>query len=125
MWLVSGGKNAGQGGERRTDNVDATHQFIGTPVGIHFVHDYGEHLECLRQLARGNRESTLDIVKIQSIGLALFFRFVDQFLAHLRLGHGLCGGDDQISLAPRGHQAGLIAPVAVGLAEVLDGHTRH
>ena len=84
-----------------------------------------QDLEGLRQGAGGHGEAALNIVEIQSVGLALFFNFVDQLLPHFGFGETLVGSDDQISLAAGGHQAGLIAAVSVGLVEAFDGHAGH
>ena len=79
----------------------------------------------LRQLARGDGEAALDVVEIQAVGFALFFHFVDEFLPHLGFRDRLRGGDNEIALASGGHESGLIAAVAIGLAKIFYGHARH
>ena len=123
--LVAGGENASQRREWRAYDVHAAHQLVGPAIGINLVNHHGKHLKRLRQLARGDGEAALDVVEVQAVGLALLFYFINEFLPHLAVGDGLCGGDDQISLAARGHEAGLIAAVAIRNAEILDGHAGH
>src|SRR5271154_4588659 len=104
--LVAGGDDACESGKRSADNVDTANEFIGATVGINLINDDRQNLECLRQRASGEGKAALDVIEVQAIGLALLLDFVDELLAHLGFGNGLAGGDDQISLAAGGHQAG-------------------
>src|SRR5579859_4843757 len=124
VFLIAGGDDAGQRGERSADDIHAADEFVGAAIGVDLIDDYGKHLKRLRQGTRGEREATLNVVEIQAVGFALFFYFVDQFLAHFVFRDGLGRSDDQISLAAGGHKAGLVAAVAVRMFETLNGHAR-
>src|SRR6266704_3439225 len=123
--LISRRQNPRQRGQRRTHDVHAAHQFIGTPVRVYLVHKHRQHLERLRQRPRRQRKPSLNVVEVQAVGLALFLHFFNQLLPHFRFGHGFCGRDDQVPLASRGHSSWLVSSMTVRLAEILDGHPRH
>src|SRR5258708_4938421 len=123
--LISGRQNPRQRRQRRTHNIHPAHQFVRTPVGVHPVYQHRQDLERLRQRSRCQRKTALNVIEIQSVRLPLFFYFIDQLLPHFRFGHRFCRSHDQVSLAPRGHPAGLVSPVSVRLAEILDRHARH
>ena len=79
--MISGEQNAVHRGQRRADDIDAAHQFVGAAIGINAPDQNRQNLECLRHGTLGQRESSLDILEIKSVGLALFFNFVDQLMA--------------------------------------------
>src|SRR6266851_3604362 len=123
--LVSSCENPGQRCQRRAHNVHSAHQFIRAPVGIHLVHNHRQHLERLRQRARRQRKSALNIVEVQPVWFPLLLHLINQFLPHVRFGHRLCRRDDQVSLASRWHPSRLVSPMPIRLPEILDRHPRH
>ncbi len=62
--------------QRRADNVHAAHEFIGAAIGVDSPDHHRDHLECLGRSTAGERESALNILEIQSVGLALFLDFL-------------------------------------------------
>ena len=62
----------------RADNIDASHQLVGTPIRINSPHHDRQHLKRLRQIARGQRESALDVFEVQAVGLSLLLDFVNE-----------------------------------------------
>ena len=75
--LVAGQKDTRERCKRRSDYVHAADQFIGPPIRVNFIDDHRQHLEGLRQRTCRQRETTLNVVEIQSVGLVLFFNFID------------------------------------------------
>ena len=69
-----------QGGHRCSYDIDAPHQFIPAAIGIDLPYQHGQDLERLRQCSGGERKSTFDVLEVKTVGLALLFDFIDQFL---------------------------------------------
>ena len=103
--LVAGGEDALHGGERRADDADAADQLVGTAIDIDAPDDERNDLEGLRRAALRDGEAGGDVFKVEAVGLALLFGFVDQLLAQFGVGDGLGRGDDQVALAAGGHVA--------------------
>jgi len=88
--LIAGCQNARQRCEWRANDVHSAHQFIGTPVGVYFVHNHRQHLKRLRQRPRRQRKPSLNIVEVQPVRLALLLHFINQLLRISGFGHCFC-----------------------------------
>src|SRR3984957_7154194 len=78
--LVAGDENAFHGREWSADDVDAAHEFVGPVIRENTPHHDGQNLERLGHSALRERESALNVLKIQTVRLPLFLDFVFEFL---------------------------------------------
>src|SRR6185437_10598246 len=123
--LVARHDDVVQRAQRRADNIHAAHQFVRPPVRIDAPHHHRKNLKRLRRGSLRERKAALNILEIEAVRLALFFNFLHETLAKLGVRYGVRRGDDQISLATRGHQPRLAAAVTIRVAEAGDRHARH
>jgi len=99
--------------QRRAHNVHSPNQFVGSSIGVHSPHHHRQHLEGLWRGTLRQRESALDVLEVQSVGLTLFLHFVQKFLPQLGVLHCLGRAYDQVSLPSHRHKACLRAAVPV------------
>ena len=67
----------------------------------------------------------MNVLEIESVGLALLLHFVEQLLPKLGVLHRIRRADDQISLPSHWHVASLRTPVSIGMIEARNRHARH
>ena len=79
----------------------------------------------MRQIARGQSESALDVFEVETVGLSLLLDFFDEAGAQLSVGNCLRRSHDEIALAANRHQSRLGATVPVRVAEILHGQSSH
>src|SRR5205823_13527246 len=99
--LVVRGNDAIQRALWRSHNADAANELVGAAVDVDPVDHQRDHLKGLRGAARRDGESRRDVLKVEAVGFALFFRFGFQHLAEFGVTDRFGGGHDEVALPAR------------------------
>src|SRR5204862_6890684 len=113
LLAVPRGGNLREALEGSADNIDAAHEFVGTPVGVDAIHDERYDGESLEAAAAGCRIASRNTAEKQAVRLTLTLQFFDEHPAELRVRHRASRVDDQIRLSTYRFSALLLAAVAV------------
>ena len=79
--VVAGAEDLRETRQRRTDDIDTTHELVRTAVDVNTSHDNRQNLERLRTTAPGRRETASDILEDEAEFLILLLALLDQHLA--------------------------------------------
>src|SRR5262249_8566474 len=113
--LIACSDNLAEGCQRRSDQIDASDEFVGPAVDVDAINHNRSYLERLRTRSVGCGESARNVFKEKTERLALLFCFFDEHLAQLSIFDRMRGFDDQIALSSDAAVTRSLATVSVRL----------